>query len=81
MSSENEAGSNQTRCFLGHKKRLSVYKVDSSLKVDPTNAVRIIAVERQSPAEVEVQVWKTVEGTVAAGGNYKEGVVHTPLEI
>ncbi|KAL6098532.1 chrdl2 [Pungitius sinensis] len=61
---ESRAGSNQTQCFLGHRNSLSVYKVDSSLKVDPTDAVRIIAVERQSPAEVEVQVWKTVEGVL-----------------
>lgn len=61
---ESKAESNQTQCYLGYKNNLLVYKVDSSLKVDPPNTVRIIAVERQSTAEVEVQVWKTVEGVL-----------------
>lgn len=52
-----------------------MYKVESSLKVDSPNTVRIIAVERQSTAEVEVQVWKTVEGTVNVGGNYSKGII------
>lgn len=34
------------------------------MKVDPPDTVRIIAVEKQSTAEVEVQVWKTVEGVL-----------------
>lgn len=62
-SVESKAESNQTQCYLGYKSNILVYKVDSSLKVDPPHTVRIIAVERQSNAEVEVQVWKTVEGT------------------
>ncbi|KAF3705989.1 Chordin-like protein 2 [Channa argus] len=61
---ESKAESNQTQCFFGYKNNLLVYKVDSSFKVDPPHAVRIIAVERQSTAEVEVQVWKTVEGVL-----------------
>lgn len=52
-----------------------MYKVESSLKVDSPNTVRIIAVERQSTAEVEVQVWNTVEGTVTTAGNYIKGRV------
>lgn len=63
LSLESKAESNQTQCFHGIKNNLLVYKVESSLKVDPPNTVRIIAVERQSTAEVEVQVWKAVEGT------------------
>ncbi|KAG7236713.1 hypothetical protein INR49_000607 [Caranx melampygus] len=60
---ESKAESNQTQCYLGYKNSLLVYKVESSLRVDPPNTMRIIAVERQSTAEVEVQVWKTVEET------------------
>ena len=71
LSLESKAESNQTQCYLGYKNNLLVYKVDSSLKVDPPIAVRIIAVERQSTAEVEVQVWKTVEGTVTTAGKLK----------
>lgn len=52
-----------------------MYKVESSLKVDPPNTVRVIAIERQSTAEVEVQVWKAVEGTVTTGENYIKGMV------
>lgn len=63
LSQESKAESNQTHCYLGYKNNLLVYKVESSLKVDSPNTVRIIAVERQSTAEVEVQVWNTVEGT------------------
>ncbi|XP_068187247.1 chordin-like protein 2 isoform X2 [Antennarius striatus] len=58
---ESKAENNQTHCYLGYKSSLLVYKVDSSLKVDTDDKVRIIAVERQSTAEVEVQVWKVVE--------------------
>lgn len=61
---ESKSESNQTQCYPGYKNNLLVYKVESSLKVDPPNTVRIIAVERQRTAEVEVQVWKAAEGTV-----------------
>ncbi|XP_029925385.1 chordin-like protein 2 [Myripristis murdjan] len=60
---EIKAESNQTQCYLGYK-NLLVYKVESSLKVDTPDTVRIIAVERQSTAEVEVQVWKTSDGVL-----------------
>lgn len=53
---------NQTQCFSGYKNNLLVYKVESSLKLNPPNSMRIIAVERQSTAEVEVQVWSAAEG-------------------
>ncbi|XP_056267347.1 chordin-like protein 2 isoform X1 [Pseudoliparis swirei] len=66
------AGSNQTRCGGGSKNSLSVYKVDSPVKADPPNAVRIVAVERQHTAEVEVHVWKAVEGTATPGGKHDE---------
>lgn len=35
--------------------------------MDPSDTVRIIAVEKQRTAEVEVQAWKTVEGNVTTG--------------
>ncbi|KAF3840866.1 hypothetical protein F7725_006728 [Dissostichus mawsoni] len=60
---ERKTERNQTQCYTGHKSNVLVYKVDSSMKVDPPDTVRIIAVEKQSTAEVEVQVWKTVEET------------------
>lgn len=75
LSLESKAESNQTQCYLGYKNSLLVYKVDSSLKVDPPNTVRIIAIERQSTAEVEVQVWKAVEGTVTTARNVNTGNV------
>lgn len=52
-----------------------MYKVESALNVDSPNAVRIIAVERQSTAEVEVQVWNTIEGTAPAPLSYIIGKV------
>lgn len=64
FSLESKAESNQTQCYHGYKNNLLVYKVESTLKVDAPGTVKIIAVERQSTAEVEVQVWKVVEGTV-----------------
>ena len=72
---ERKTERNQTQCYTGHKSNVLVYKVDSSMKVDPPDTVRIIAVEKQSTAEVEVQVWKTVEGTVSASGNNIKGIV------
>lgn len=81
FSLESKAESNQTQCYLGFKNSLLVYKVESSSKVDSPDTVRIIAVERQSTAEVEVQVWNTVEGTVTTGVNYIKGTVRTFLGI
>lgn len=72
LSLESKTESNQTQCYLGYKNNLLVYKVESSLRVDPPHTVRIIAVARQSTAEVEVQVWKTVEGT---GANYTKIII------
>lgn len=62
FSLESKAEANQTQCYPGYKNNLLVYKVESSLRVDAPHTVRIIAVERQRTAEVEVQVWKSVEG-------------------
>uniref|UniRef100_A0A3B3B6D2 Chordin-like 2 n=1 Tax=Oryzias melastigma TaxID=30732 RepID=A0A3B3B6D2_ORYME len=61
---ESKTESNQTQCHVGYKNKLLVYRVESSPKADSPNTVRIIAVERQSTAEVEVQVWNTVEGVL-----------------
>ncbi|XP_037834952.1 chordin-like protein 2 isoform X2 [Kryptolebias marmoratus] len=61
---ESKADVNQTRCYSGFKNDLLVYKVDSSLKASSPDTMRIIAVERQSTAEVEVRVWNTVEGVL-----------------
>lgn len=61
---ESKAENNQTQCYMGHKNDLVVYKVESSLKADTPESVKIIAVERQNTAEVEVQVWKTIEGVL-----------------
>lgn len=62
FSVESKAESNQTQCYLGYKNNLLVYKVDSSVKVDSPNTLRIIVAERQNTAEIEVVVWKSVEG-------------------
>lgn len=50
-----------------------VYKVESPLAANPANLMRIIAVERQSTAEVEVQAWTTVDGkrVFAVWANWK----------
>lgn len=62
---------------MGHKNDLVVYKVESSLKADTPESVKIIAVERQNTAEVEVQVWKTIEGTViSVPGTVREMCEH-----
>ncbi|XP_054899926.1 chordin-like protein 2 isoform X1 [Poeciliopsis prolifica] len=61
---ERKAEMNQTQCHLGHKNHLLVYKVEPALKVDSPNMVRIIAAERQSTAEIEVQAWNTAEGVL-----------------
>lgn len=57
---EDNAAGNNTQCF--HKNNVLVYKVETSLKVDSPDSVRVIAVARPSPADVEVQMWKAVEG-------------------
>ncbi|XP_077448701.1 chordin-like protein 2 [Stigmatopora argus] len=59
---EHKGASNQTQCYSGRKNKLLVYKVESALKVDSPGALRIMAVERASTAEVELQVWKLVDG-------------------
>ncbi|XP_037543496.1 chordin-like protein 2 [Nematolebias whitei] len=61
---DSKADMNQTRCFSGYKNNLLVYKVESSLTLNPPNSMRIIAVQRQSTAEVEVQVWSAAEGVL-----------------
>lgn len=78
---ESKAESNQTQCYLGYKNNLLVYKVESAMKVDTPNTVKIIAVERQSTAEIEVQVWKTVEGTATMAGNYIHRIIGQFWEI
>ncbi|XP_062342118.1 chordin-like protein 2 isoform X1 [Osmerus eperlanus] len=56
---------NRTDCYHGHgSNTLLVYKVEPSSKVHPEDIVRIIAIERQGTAEVEVQVWKAVGGVL-----------------
>lgn len=59
-SAEDKAVGNQTQCY--NKNNVLVYKVETSLKVDSPDMVRVIAVERPSAAEVEVHMWKAVEG-------------------
>ncbi|XP_054611150.1 chordin-like protein 2 isoform X2 [Dunckerocampus dactyliophorus] len=61
---ERKAASNHTQCYSGYKNKLLVYKVESVMKVDSPSTVRIIAVERASTAEVEVHVWKAVDGVL-----------------
>ncbi|XP_036380977.1 chordin-like protein 2 [Megalops cyprinoides] len=62
---ELKAETNSTQCLLGQdSNNLLVYKVEPSSESATEDAVRIIAIERQGVAEVEVQVWKTVEGVL-----------------
>lgn len=55
---------NQTLCSVGHDSNLLVYKVELASKVHTEDTVKIITIERQSTAEVEVQMWKTVGGVL-----------------
>ncbi|XP_053297374.1 chordin-like protein 2 [Pleuronectes platessa] len=61
---ETKAESNRTLCYPGFKYSVLVYKVESSLRLDSSNTVRIIAAERKRTAEVEVQAWKTDGGVL-----------------
>ncbi|XP_066502512.1 chordin-like protein 2 [Hoplias malabaricus] len=57
--------SNRTECYLGQESNsLLVYKVEPSTAAHTEDTVRTIAIERQGATEVEVQVWKTVEGVL-----------------
>lgn len=49
---------------MAYKNNLLVYKVELCLKVDSPNTVKILAAERQSTADIEVQAWNTAEGNV-----------------
>ncbi|XP_064208508.1 chordin-like protein 2 isoform X1 [Anguilla rostrata] len=53
---------NRTQCLLERDHNsLLVYKFEPGSEADSKGSVRIIAIERRGAAEVEVQVWKTVE--------------------
>lgn len=65
LPADDTAAGNQTQC--SNKNNVLVYKVETSLKVDPSDTIRVIAVEKPSTAEVEVQMWKTVEGASTIG--------------
>lgn len=60
----NRSEVNQSSCSGGFRPVLSVYKVWSSVAVDPPSSLRVLAVERSSSTEVEVQVWNTVDGVL-----------------
>ncbi len=60
---ELKAESNRTECYLAQDNNsLLVYKVEPPSAAQSEDKVRMIAIERQGVTEVEVQVWKTVEG-------------------
>lgn len=62
---EIKSESNRTECYLGQDSNsLLVYKVEPSSAAHTEDTVRTIAIERQGATEIEVQVWKTVEGNV-----------------
>ncbi|XP_075878172.1 chordin-like protein 2 [Nelusetta ayraudi] len=76
---EDKAVGNQTQCY--NKNNVLVYKVETSLKVDSPDMVRVIAVERPSAAEVEVHMWKAVEGVLQLmeiGDVYRKDIVDHP---
>ncbi|XP_076835619.1 chordin-like protein 2 isoform X1 [Brachyhypopomus gauderio] len=56
---------NRTECYLGQDNNsLLVYKVEPPSAVKTEDLVRTIAIERQGATELEVQVWKTIEGVL-----------------
>lgn len=60
---ESKNENNRTDCYPGQdNNNLLVYKVESSSAAREEDTVRKIAIERQGATEVEVQVWKTVNG-------------------
>lgn len=60
---ESKSGNNKTVCSMGQDNNsLLVYKVESLSTGHEEDTVRKIAIERQGATEVEVQVWKTVDG-------------------
>lgn len=60
---ESKTENNGTECYLGQDNNsLLVYKVESSAAAHGEDMVRKIAIKRQGATEVEVQVWKTVDG-------------------
>ncbi|MCI4386633.1 hypothetical protein PGIGA_G00064720 [Pangasianodon gigas] len=62
---ESKTENNRTECYLGQDNNsLLVYKVESSSSAHVEDTVRKIAIERQGATEVEVQVWKTVDGVL-----------------
>ncbi|KAF4098600.1 chordin-like protein 2 [Onychostoma macrolepis] len=62
---ELKAESNRTECYLAQDNNsLLVYKVEPPSAAQSEDKVRMIAIERQGATEVEVQVWKTVEGVL-----------------
>ncbi|KAG7321128.1 hypothetical protein KOW79_015543 [Hemibagrus wyckioides] len=62
---ENKTENNRTECYPGQdNNNLLVYKVESSSAEHEEDMVRKIAIERQGATEVEVQVWKTVNGVL-----------------
>ncbi|XP_073680879.1 chordin-like protein 2 [Garra rufa] len=62
---ELKAENNRTECYLAQDNNsLLVYKVEPPSAAQTEDKVRMIAIERQGATEVEVQVWKTVEGVL-----------------
>ncbi|XP_050948282.1 chordin-like protein 2 [Labeo rohita] len=62
---ELKAENNRTECYLAQDNNsLLVYKVEPPSAAQSEDKVRMIAIERQGATEVEVQVWKTVEGVL-----------------
>lgn len=58
---ETKSDTNRTECIPGQDCSVLVYKIKPGAYAKDT--VRKIAIEREGNAKVEVQVWKTVEGT------------------
>ncbi|XP_046724324.1 chordin-like protein 2 isoform X1 [Silurus meridionalis] len=62
---ESTTENNRIDCYLGQDNNsLLVYKVESSSAAHEEDTVRKIAIERQGATEIEVQVWKTVDGVL-----------------
>ncbi|TSL04231.1 Chordin-like protein 2 [Bagarius yarrelli] len=63
ICAESKMENNKTECYpVQDNNSLLVYKVESAGRKEDT--VRTIAIKRQGTTEVEVQVWKTVDGVL-----------------
>ncbi|KAK6486039.1 chordin-like protein 2 isoform X1 [Huso huso] len=59
---ETKEETNRTQCLQAYSNNLLVYKVASPSESDTDSTIRKIAIEREGAMDIEIYVWKTVEG-------------------